>query len=107
MVKALARVVVVGWLVLAGRAGADELAVDVVDENGHAAPNAVVSLEPAGQSLPPVNTAPPEARIIDQHNEMFDPLVTVLRRGGSVTFTNSDKTQHHVYSFASVKRFSF
>lgn len=107
MVKARLRVIVVGWLALTGRVCADNLAVDIVDESGRPEANAVISLVPADQTLPVVNVGPAGAKIIDQHDEMFDPLVTVVQRGGSVTFTNSDKTQHHVYSFAPIKRFQF
>jgi plastocyanin len=86
---------------------ADELAIDVHDEVGGAVSDAVVTLIPADGSISPALPASAEPGRIDQSAEMFHPLVTVVRPGGVVTFTNSDQTQHHVYSFSKIKRFQF
>jgi plastocyanin len=99
---------VAGWLASIGCAAADNLAVDIVDEAGRPVADAVVSVVPLDGTLtqaPPAPAAPPEARVIDQSHEMFIPLVTVIRQGGTVNFTNNDLTQHHVYSFSKAKRF--
>jgi plastocyanin len=48
-----------------------------------------------------------EKSIIDQRHETFLPLVVVVRKGGSVTFTNNDVTTHQVYSFSTIKQFQF
>src|SRR5262249_17376724 len=48
-----------------------------------------------------------EQLVIDQRNETFVPFVTLLHRGDTLVFTNSDRTRHHVYSFASIKQFAF
>ncbi len=45
--------------------------------------------------------------IIDQKNETFVPYIEVFRPGDSVVFRNSDRTRHHVYSFAPVRQFEF
>jgi hypothetical protein len=44
---------------------------------------------------------------IDQQHETFLPLVTVIRKGGHVIFTNNDATMHQVYSFSPIKQFAF
>jgi plastocyanin len=93
---------VAGWLASFACAAADNLAFDIVDEAGRPVADAVVSVVPVDGAL---TQAPPEARVIDQSHETFIPLVTVLHPGGTVTFTNSDLTQHHVYSFSKAKRF--
>ena len=45
--------------------------------------------------------------MIDQRNETFLPLVTIVRKGGQVIFTNNDTTMHQVYSFSPIKQFDF
>ncbi|HXZ67394.1 MAG TPA: methylamine utilization protein [Alphaproteobacteria bacterium] len=92
-------------LLLAGPAAASGLDVKVLDQSGKPVESAVVSLTaPAG--APPGPPLPAQA-IIDQNFETFFPLVTILPTGGSVTFRNSDKTMHQVYSFSTIKRFAF
>jgi plastocyanin len=49
-------------------------------------------------------TKPPTA-IIDQHHEQFVPRVSIVRRGTEVAFPNTDRVQHHVYSFSPAKQF--
>jgi plastocyanin len=44
-------------------------------------------------------------KTIDQRNETFIPLVTVVPRGGRVVFANNDKTKHQVYSFSPIRQF--
>jgi plastocyanin len=84
------------------------LTVTVVDGSGHPMPNAVVALVPNEASrMPAPQTALRATEIIDQKNEMFMPLVTVVPVGGAVVFTNSDHTMHHVYSFAPIRQFEF
>jgi plastocyanin len=80
--------------------------VEIKDSAGHPAANAVVSLAPdaAGPATP--SQLPAEA-IIDQRHETFIPLVTLLRKGGQVVFTNNDTTMHQVYSFSPIKQFEF
>jgi plastocyanin len=59
----------------------------------------------APQKLPAGNL--PAQAIIDQRNETFIPLVSLIRAGGSVVFTNNDTTRHQVYSFSPIKQFEF
>lgn len=84
-------------------ASAAEIAVAVRDQDGKPAADAVVSLWPADhRAAPPSNAA---AHMIDQRNEAFVPFVTVMWRGDALSFKNSDRTRHHVYSFSPVKPF--
>src|ERR1700722_19147583 len=79
--------------------------VSIAGTDGKPAENAVVELSPvdAGATLPATHV--PAEGIIDQRDEMFMPLVTVIRKGGHVVFTNNDKTMHQAYSFSSIKQF--
>jgi plastocyanin len=94
-------------LAVAGNAAsAATVDVSVADSGGAPAANAVVSLasETSTILMPPRT---PEKSIIDQRHETFLPLVVVVRRGGSVVFTNNDVTMHQVYSFSPIKQFQF
>ncbi|MGA7713869.1 MAG: hypothetical protein WCA81_18390 [Rhizomicrobium sp.] len=86
-------------------ASAATVTVAVADEHGKPAANAVVSLTPSDGAQIAVHA--PEKSIIAQRDEMFVPLVVVVRRGGEVVFTNNDTTMHQVYSFAPIKQFEF
>src|SRR5579871_6629021 len=80
----------------------------VTDESGKPLENAVVAVAP--QAGAPGSTQPSSTlaqATIDQRDENFVPEVVVIHVGGSVTFRNSDHTNHHVYSFASIKQFEF
>jgi plastocyanin len=90
-----------------GHAMAAGLTAEVSDQSGQAVQDAVVSLTPDTSDAAPGDAAPAQDLVIDQRDETFVPFVTLIRRGGRVTFTNSDKTQHHVYSFSPIKRFQF
>jgi len=95
-------------LAFVAHAAAGTLSVSVVDGNGHAMRDGVVSLIPNEESrMPAATTLLPVAKIIDQRNEMFVPLVTIVPVGGAVVFSNSDRTMHHVYSFATIRQFEF
>lgn len=86
---------------------AASVSISITDTNGHPAAGAVVSLAPqaGGGSLPLSHL--PQSAIIDQRNETFIPLVSVIQRGGNVVFTNNDTTMHQVYSFSAIKQFAF
>jgi len=86
-------------------AAAASVTVVVTDSHGKSAVNAVVSLVPTDGAQ--ISSHTPEKSIIAQKNEMFVPLVVVVRRGGVVVFTNNDTTMHQVYSFAPIKQFQF
>jgi plastocyanin len=80
--------------------------VEIRDGSGHPAANAVVALTVDGAAPTTVSPLLSEATI-DQRHETFIPLVTLLRKGGQVVFTNNDTTMHQVYSFSPVKQFEF
>jgi plastocyanin len=85
-------------------AGTVSIAVSSTD--GKPAADAVVALVPDVAGPLPASRVPLEA-IIDQRHETFIPLVSVIRKGGRVVFTNNDTTMHQVYSFAAIKQFEF
>lgn len=82
-------------------AGAAELQVRIVDQNGQPLADAVVE-----SPVSPVLQAPDEIAIIDQVNKRFVPMVIAIQRGQSVNFPNNDNIRHHVYSFSPIKQFS-
>ncbi|HEU4664962.1 MAG TPA: methylamine utilization protein [Dokdonella sp.] len=90
------------WLLVSTVAAA-ELDVVVVDARGTPAEDAVVSVH--GGGTPPARA--PLTHEIDQRSETFIPYVEVFRPGDRVVFRNSDRTRHHVYSFAPAKSFEF
>ena len=86
---------------LATSAAAASLAVKVTQPDGKPVAGAVVLLHG-----PPGSKTPPAANfIVDQVNQTFTPDLTVLPAGSTVTFPNSDKVSHQVYSFSPTKRF--
>lgn len=87
-------------------ASAATVDVSVSDINGKAAANAVITLERQGGGGVVTSHLPAEAAI-DQRNETFIPLVTILRQGGRIVFINNDTTMHQVYSFSPIKQFAF
>lgn len=97
--------VTIATLLFVGPAAASSLDAKVVDASGHPVASAVVSLTPPPDA--PAAPALPAQAVINQNFETFLPLVTILPTGGSVTFRNSDKTMHQVYSFSAIKRFAF
>ncbi|HEY6985653.1 MAG TPA: methylamine utilization protein [Rhodanobacteraceae bacterium] len=86
-------------------AAAGELRVTIDDGHGHPASDAVVSLRKEGDTQRAQQA--PMTKIIDQRDETFIPYVEVFRPGDQVVFRNSDRTRHHVYSFAAAKSFEF
>jgi plastocyanin len=78
----------------------------VTDEAGQPLPDAVVSVVAIGATrIAP--SALLTTATIDQREETFVPAVTVVQRGGSVMFRNSDRTRHHIYSFSPIRQFEF
>ena len=76
--------------------------VNVATRSGAAAADAVIVLDPL-DATPPMHR---EAAIIDQINKRFAPRVSVVRTGTTITFPNSDRIRHQVYSFSPAKTFS-
>lgn len=90
-------------------ARAASISLTITDSDNHPLADAVVSITPAGKAAVTAtgpNVTPAQA-IIDQRDETFIPYVVAIRRGGTVTFRNSDHTRHHVYSFAPIKQFEY
>ena len=79
----------------------------VVDRSGHPLADAVIELSPKAPQPAAPGRQPPSEATIDQRHETFLPLVTVIRKGGHVIFTNNDTTMHQVYSFSPIKQFAF
>ena len=89
-------------------AAAADFSAEIADQDGRPVANAVVTLVRGAQGgVPAAATRLSANRLIDQRQETFIPLVTILPRGGSVRFANNDRTMHQVYSFSPVKQFEF
>jgi plastocyanin len=76
--------------------------VDVTSSGGMSPENTIVVFDPLDTVTPPAHVA----ATIDQINREFVPKVNVMRTGTSVTFTNSDRIRHQVYSFSPSKQFT-
>jgi plastocyanin len=95
----------VAALLLCGPSLGATVEVSIAGTDGKPAENAVVELSPVDASATLPATHVPAEGIIDQRDEMFMPLVTVIRKGGHIVFTNNDRTMHQAYSFSSIKQF--
>jgi plastocyanin len=102
IVQRIAQVAAAGLalLPLSGFAGA--LEVTVTDARGQPLEGVGIVVEAPGATSPDV---PPQPAVIDQRNEQFVPRVLIVRRGTVVAFPNTDRVQHHVYSFSPAKQF--
>ncbi len=90
----------------ATHAGAAPFTADITDQNGKPAPNTVVSLIPVVKAgMPAASASLALEKTIDQNDETFVPLVTIIPKGGRIVFTNNDRTTHQVYSFSQIKQF--
>ncbi|MBC3930678.1 methylamine utilization protein [Undibacterium curvum] len=94
--------ILTGLLLMAGMqtAHANRL-VQILDSEGKAVENAVVSAE-AVNGNPPVKAG---SYTIEQKDRKFLPLVSVIPVGSAVSFPNNDTVKHHAYSFSAAKRF--
>jgi plastocyanin len=100
--KAVYRGTVIAILLLtAAPAWAARVSAVVTGAGGALLEDAVVTLVPEG-AAPPVK---PADGVVDQVKLEFVPYVTVIPAGSKVTFPNSDKVRHHVYSFSPAKTF--
>jgi len=81
-----------GWL----SARAAFLSGEVRDGAGQPLAEAVILARPARPAPP----RPPATVVIDQRDREFIPHVLAIQRGDAVDFPNSDRIQHHVYSFS-------
>ena len=100
-------------LLAAGGATAGELHVILVDQAGAPVPDAVITVLPRADAAPDPDPGPgtgavpdaPQTKTIDQTALRFAPYVEVFRPGDAVVFNNSDRTNHHVYSFSPLRSF--
>ena len=78
----------------------------VSDQAGKPVANAVVSLvTESSAGMPAASSKLPTEKTIDQRDETFLPLVTIIPKGGHIVFANNDQTTHQVYSFSKIKQF--
>jgi plastocyanin len=87
---------------LAAQANGGAVTVNITTRTGAAAEDTVVVFYP----LDTVPAATRDAAVIDQVNKRFVPRVSVVRTGTAITFPNSDRIRHQVYSFSPAKTFS-
>src|SRR6185369_9723539 len=85
---------------------ATNFTAEVVDQDNRPVVNAVVTLVPEIKtSMPAASARLVTDKTIDQRNETFLPLVTIVPKGGHIVFSNNDQTTHQVYSFSAAKQF--
>jgi plastocyanin len=82
-------------------AAAGVVTVSVTDASGSAAQDAAVVFDSLDDAPPPGRAT----AVIDQVNKTYVPHVSVIRTGTAVTFPNSDRIHHQVYSFSPAKTF--
>lgn len=101
--RAWALAAVMGGSLAAIAASAADLEVQVRGPNGGPVADAVVTLHLVDRPTPAPRAAGSFA--IDQQDIQFHPFVMVVPVGAKVSFLNHDPFRHHVYSFASAKKF--
>lgn len=79
------------------------LDIQVVDQHGLPVEHAVVTA--SGDPLSKATNGSDQTAVIEQRQQQFAPRVTVVQKNAQIRFPNRDITQHHVYSFSSVKSF--
>lgn len=78
-----------------------QIKIHVLDAEGQAVPNAVVSIPIEANSLPSeASNDELPSLIMDQVDKQFSPHVLIVKPEQSVVFPNSDQVRHHVYSFS-------
>jgi plastocyanin len=91
---------------LLGALGAQAIAgvvtVNVATASGTTPKDTVIMLDPLDATPP----ADHDAVVIDQLNKRFVPRVSIVRTGTAITFPNSDRIRHQVYSFSPAKTFT-
>ncbi|MDB5934892.1 MAG: methylamine utilization protein [Massilia sp.] len=88
--------------ILASQVWAGVVAVQVQDAAGNPLADVVVYAEPEAGSAESKNA---KSAQIEQRGLKFLPLVSVIQVGSQVSFPNSDKVRHHIYSFSPAKKF--
>jgi plastocyanin len=96
------RSVLLMFLLAASHANAAEIVVHLAGAGDQPLPDAVVY---AISDKPAPADAKQLRADIDQRNRAFVPLVSIVQRGTSIYFPNSDNIRHQVYSFSPAKVF--
>jgi plastocyanin len=78
------------------------LQIQLTDSRNRNAEGVGVVVETSSPEALPA--APPKA-VMDQRREQFVPRMLIVQRGTQVAFPNTDRVQHHVYSFSQAKQF--
>jgi plastocyanin len=108
MKRLLQSLCAVTFFAATAQANAANVSAEITDQSGRAVANAVVMLIPdARAGMPAAATRLAMDSVVDQRDETFVPMVTIVPRGGRIAFTNNDQTMHQVYSFSPVKQFEF
>jgi plastocyanin len=81
---------------------AGPVTIMVTSPSGAAVEDTVIVFDPLDAKPP----ATEDEASIDQINKRFVPRVSVVRTGTQVTFPNSDRIRHQVYSFSKPKQFT-
>jgi plastocyanin len=81
---------------------AGAVTVDVTSASGAAVEDTVIVFDPLDAKPP----AAQDTASIDQINKRFVPRISVVRTGTQITFPNSDRIRHQVYSFSKPKQFT-
>ncbi len=76
--------------------------VRVSDARGTAVQDALIVLDPLDASPAPAR----DTAVVDQINQTFVPHISVVRTGTAISFPNSDRIRHQVYSFSAAKTFT-
>ena len=84
------------------RCAAGSLQIQLTDAHDRNAAGLGVVVETSTPEGAP--TVPPKA-VMDQRKEQFVPRLLIVQRGTEVSFPNTDRVQHHVYSFSPAKQF--
>jgi len=102
IVQRIAHAAAAALALLPSFAHSGALEVTLKDVRGQALEGIGIVVDAPGPVL--TSTTRPQA-VIDQRHEQFVPRVLIVQRGTEVSFPNTDRVQHHVYSFSPAKQF--
>lgn len=105
MARRALQLAAVAMLAACGTAAGAEFTAEITDQDGRPVADAVVMLVPEDSGGASIGPQLDSLWVVDQRDEVFIPFVTIVPRGGSVVFTNNDRTMHQVYSFSETKQF--
>lgn len=83
-------------------ATAASISATITDQDGDPVDDAVIYIESIDGQMPSFT---PSAYTVDQLDKTYVPHVSVITRGSTVAFPNSDDIRHHVYSFSDARTF--